>query len=231
MDSILAMPGQELRNYCDGQTRITTLVEISNKIDATNKAKLDIVARRIRILVRDVDESPTLDEFKARVDLTTSYDALSRLASRAVKKKDKGRLKIITKRIKEVTDEGKSKRRVRVSGTGTRVEKEFTYTDNRINREKGVAGKTYTRYVWEDAEYEWIDRTPRRRRIHDENNETKNDNIWIKAVREARKEMNIQGLVPIRREAKDPDDEQQILGERLYLRAREIMTELKAKPG
>lgn len=229
MDSILAMPINELRNYCDGQTCVTTLAKISDKIDTNDDTKLDIVARRVRVLVRDVDEASTLDEFNARVDMIVSYNILSRLAGNAVKKKDKGRLRIVTKRINKVTEEGRAKRRVRVSGTGTRVKKEFTYIDNRINREKGIVGKTYTRDVWEDAEYEMVDRVPRRRRIRDEGDETKNDNVWVKAIREARREMNVHGLVPLRREAKDPNDEQQILGERLYLRAREIMNELKAR--
>lgn len=230
IEKLLQLPPLEFVNNVETTNEFAKLIKIMNAVEAQggDKQKIQILVKRMRVLRRDVLDTTDDVEFKSRIDHETNYATLSKVASKVAKDKDKKRLRIVNKRITDLHRDGQVTKRVRVEGTGTRVEKEFTYANSRVNQMNGLAGKTYTRTVWEGAEYEYVPRNIRKRHVRTTDEASKKPpNKWILALQKARAEMGITGLVPVRREAKDRNDEQQILGERLYLRAREIMAEQK----
>lgn len=137
-------------------------------------------------------------------------------------------------------EEGNTTRRRR-PGTGQRVVVQVEYRDTPDNRRKGRVGKTYERVEYKDAE--WIDHkqtTMRKMKVKSTEPEIEGftapvrRNLWIEAVAEAN-EVVMAGLenppkfVPVRKEVKDPSDEKQVLGHKLYLKACEIMERLRAE--
>lgn len=230
IEKLLQLPPLEFNNNVDTTNEFAKLVKIMNAVVAQdeNDQRTQVVKKRIKALSRDATNTTDDNEFKNRINYETNYATLSKIASKVAKDQDKKRLRIVNKRITDLHKDGQVTKRVRVEGTGTRVEKEFTYANSRVNQMNGLAGKTYTRAIWEGAEYEYVPRNIRKRHVRTtEDASKKPPNKWILALQKARAEMGITGLVAVRREAKDRNDEQQILGERLYLRAREIMTEQK----
>lgn len=231
------MPQRQFQKEIKAIESVRVLNAICSKLkddDEEKMKKKSQATKRKMFLVRRAAEAENPDEFKARIALEPRYSTLTSLAKKMQQIKDKKRLRIVTKRIEELQKSGELKKKVRVEGTGTRVEKTFVYAKTKTNDELGRSGKEYTKLVWEGAEYEEQDRRIRKRRIRDEaaegedtTNNKRPKNRWILALEQAKKELNVNGLVIVRREALDRDDEKQVLGERVYKRAREIMEESK----
>lgn len=138
------------------------------------------------------------------------------------------------KKMKEVIKENNGLvTKKRVPGTGKKNVIEIPYKDTEQNRVLGRVGKTWSKVVYEGAEYkEHVQTTSRRyrtkRKKTDENgNVIKRSNPWITAVMEARKELNPDRFIPLRKDEPNPAEEDEVLGHQLYLRARSIQARNK----
>lgn len=165
-----------------------------------------------------------------------SYNTLNRYRKVLTKSykedEDKDTLRKLTsveKIMKDLVKDGESVKR-RKAGTGTRVEKELEYKDTAANRKLDRVGKKYTRVVWQDAEFEEKPRKVRKRRRvskpqTDETGEAvpKKKNLWITAVARAKEELDAPKMLIIRREARNPENPDEVFGVKVYERAVEIM--------
>lgn len=137
------------------------------------------------------------------------------------------KLRIIEKRMRDSDD----KQTRRKAGTGKKVTVKATYKDTPSNRKLGRVGQEYERVVYEDAEVEECVRKVRRRKrpafLRGEEDKPKRGNRWIRAVEQAKQELGAPGFVILRREPKDRDDPDQVMGARVYARAVEVMQEMK----
>lgn len=232
--TIAQLPSRQFQKEIAGIESVRLLNAINNKLkdDDTDAAKKYQIVKRKTALVRKASAAEDTEEFKARIAAETRYSTLASLAKKMQSDKDKKRLRIVSRRIEELQKSGELKKKVRVEGTGTRVEKTFVYAKTKANDELGRSGKEYKKWVWEGAEYEVQDRRIRKRRIREElegadEKPKRPKNRWILALEQAKQELKVTGLVIVRREALDRTDEKQVLGERVYKRAREIMDKSK----
>lgn len=229
---LLGMDTESFKNEVNCMDNVREINVLLGKVeDGTRRHALE---KRKLILIRNAGAVEDLEEFKARVADEKRYSALTSLGKIMQTAKDKKRLRIVSRRIEELQKSGELKKKVRVEGTGTRVEKTFVYARTKANDDLGRSGKEYKKWVWEGAEYEYQDRRIRKRRIQDENTQDENKpkrpkNKWLQALDQAKQELGVSGLVIVRREALDREDEKQILGERVYKRARAILDKAKAE--
>jgi hypothetical protein len=121
-------------------------------------------------------------------------------------------------------------RKRRKPGTGTPKVTEHVYKDTPTNQKLGRVGQTYTRTTYEDAEYDTHRQVKMRRtRLRSKPDPaTRRANPWIDAMRQAKQELGAPGFCIVRRNVSDPDDEEQQMGRRVYLRSVEIMKANKA---
>ena len=133
--------------------------------------------------------------------------------------------------MKKRTKAGVMGRR-RVAGTGERKEVTLKYKDTASNRAQRRVGEEYTRVTWEGSEFEEYKRnirTKKRKKVgpRDPN---KPANTWIKAFTKAKSEfpeIAPNTWVAPKKVVTDPSNAQEVLQNRVYLRAMEIMAEEK----
>ncbi len=113
----------------------------------------------------------------------------------------------------------------RVAGTGVRKEIEKPYIDSPYNRARGLVGKTYKRVVYEGAEMETykpkIKVNKRRRGV------TNKNSVWIESFGAAKEEFGIPNdkWFAALKTVKDPNNETEVLRNKVYLRGMEIKEE------
>lgn len=180
-------------------------------------------------------ESMKFGEFTAYITANPKrYGTLSRyrkiLASSALGRNERKKLSFIEKEMEVILAKGLETKR-RKPGTGTRVVVKKVYGNTPANIRKGLVGKEYEKVEYHDAEVETRVRTRMRRRkrqMRANSDGTGHRNAWITAVAEAKKELGTKNFVIVRKEVLDPEDEDQVLGHKVYLRAKEIMEAAKA---
>lgn len=141
---------------------------------------------------------------------------------------DNKKLLAVEKTLRNMISEGMKVRR-RKSGTGTRKEIEHEYKDTVSNRKLNRVGQKYIRVIYEDYETEERDAVLRRRKRKRDPNAPKRTNLWIESVQIAKKELNAPAWIVIRKEAKDPENEEQKLAVKIYSRAMELMKQKKSE--
>jgi hypothetical protein len=121
--------------------------------------------------------------------------------------------------------------RRRKPGTGSKAEVEVEYKDTQTNRKAGRVGLKYTKIVYQDGEVEESARKMRKRKRSTKDEDgtpvPKRSNLWIQAVQQAKAELGAPAFLIIRREAKDPANELDVIGVKVYEKARENMALLK----
>lgn len=182
---------------------------------------------------------------KALEEHGSGYNSLSTLRSylmgqEKISNVTARKIRLVQGMMSACLEDGKTTRRRR-PGTGERVVVKVQYRDTPDNRRKGRVGKTYERVEYKDAE--WVDHkqtTMRKMKVKPTEPEIDGftppvrRDLWIEAVAEANTAVmagleNPPKFVPIRKEVKDPSDEKQVLGHKLYLKACEIMERLRAE--
>lgn len=168
--------------------------------------------------------------FRESVAGTDDYHKLGRLrralAKLAPDAEAAQRVAVVEKRMRALIKSGGAKVRRRKPGTGERVEEQRVYGDTAANRRLGRVGQAYTVVRHRGAEYEERDAVLRRRKRARPGAAVVNS--WLDAVARAKAELGAQGFVKIRREPLDPGDERDVLGARVYARAKELHAEIKA---
>lgn len=148
------------------------------------------------------------------------------------------KVRVVEKRMRERIDKGDTEVKRRKSGTGKKVVKQLVYKDTPHNRKLERVGQTYEKVVYEDAEFEPKVRKMRRRKrpvfLAGEEEaarrvKAQKNNKWIRAVSQAKEELGAPGFIIIRKEPKDPQDADQVLGSKVYARATELMRQFKAE--
>lgn len=205
--------------------------------DKFDDAQKEVLSARIMQLSKHLIFEGNVKEFERRVGCCSSFSKLNKLRftvnGNPIDDAETRRKKvnIIEKRMRVLSAAENATKRVRKPGTGTKVEEEAVYADNKANREAGRVGQTYKKVSYTDAEYEERPLKMRRiRRVKPEGEEKpKRTNLWIEAIKQAKTELNAPKFVIIRSEVKDPNDEAQVLGNKVYQRAREILVAQKAE--
>lgn len=183
----------------------------------------------------------SLEKFKRAVnEKPLHYNALATLrgvftAQETLTSVQANKLRFVQRKMQECIDEGKVSKR-RVPGTGERVEVEVEYKNTPENRKRGRVGQKYTRTVYKDAEYvEHKQKKMRRARVKQREEDVEGftapvrRNFWIEAMAKAKANLGTENFVVVYKEVKDPKDEQQVLGHKVYLEARRILEELRAE--
>lgn len=140
------------------------------------------------------------------------------------------KLKLVEAAMQVILDEGASIKR-RVPNTGTREEIEAVYKDTASNQKLNRVGQTYKKVVYTNSEFEETKRFKmrrRRRNLNADPNKPVHKNLWIDSIGIAKAELNTPKLVIVRKAITDPTDESQVLGNKVYLRAKEIMVAAQA---
>lgn len=163
------------------------------------------------------------------------YGTLSRyrkiLAALEPTRNGRKKLSFVEKEMKTILGQGLETKR-RKPGTGTRVVIKKIYSNTPANVRKGLAGKEYEKVVYENAEMETRVRTRMRRRKREPragSDKPARRNAWIMAVEAAKKELDTKNFIIVRKEVRDPEDEDQVLGNKVYMRAKELMVGIKAE--
>ena len=125
--------------------------------------------------------------------------------------------------LRERVDTGEPVKR-RKAGTGAKREVQVPYKDTQANRKAGRVGTSYAKVVYDDAVVEEVPRKLRKQKRVVDPTKKRTGNAWIKAVAIAKKEAGAPAFLIIRKASDDPND----VGVRVYHRAKEIMTEMKA---
>jgi hypothetical protein len=242
--SVTAILQHEPRTFKQSLKEITktkTLVKLRDAAqEQENIEYVGYITKHLEKLIKNAQKQEDNSEFKQLIQLETKYATLNRYARYYQQQGDDVRLRVVSRRLQELVKGGGLKARRRKEGTGTRVEKTFVYNDTLSNRKLERVGKEYKKWVWEDAEYEEVDRKIRRRKIKkrpagtessegEEPPKKKRRNFWIEAIALAKTELKAPAFLIVRREAKDPKDPTQKLGVKVYERAVKIMAELKEK--
>lgn len=145
------------------------------------------------------------------------------------------KLRAVENRMNELVSSGAAAGKRRVPGTGKRVEKTFTYADTPQNQKLSRVGQTYTRVEWEGAEYKSVERKKLRRRRRttktdaDGNPVVREPSLWIVAHTQAKNERGITGFSRVLSKLPENPTADEITAHEVYMRAKEIMAELKAK--
>lgn len=163
------------------------------------------------------------------------YNTLNRyrkILSSDLSTRNRTKLRHVEKQMQGMLEEGVKTRR-RVSGTGKRVEVAMTYLDTASNRKLERVGQAYTKVIYEDAEFEDNHRAKMRRRrrqprVVDES-APKRKNLWIDSIAEAKIQLNTAAFVIVRSTITNPEDPEQIVGNQLYILAKQIMAVKKAE--
>ena len=140
------------------------------------------------------------------------------------------KLKLVEAAMQVILDEGASIKR-RVPNTGTREEIDAVYKDTASNQKLNRVGQTYKKVIYMNSEFEETKRFKmrrRRRNINADPNKPVHKNLWIDSIGLAKAEFNTPKLVIVRKVITDPADESQVLGNKVYLRAKEIMVAAQA---
>ena len=230
---ILKLEERPFKVALDEIVKVNTLKKIEDALTGNEAAHaptyLHHVTKRIAKLVRSADRQESTKEFKARINMETRFGRLNNLRNKYVADANAERLRIVSKRLQNLLHEGQLKVTRRKPDTGKRVEKTFTYANSSGNKKLNRVGTEYKRMVWEEAEYEQVDRGVRKKRIKVEKDPDapKTTNMWISSITRAKEEIGAPAFLIVRREVKDPSDPNQKLGVELYKRAKEIMAELK----
>lgn len=162
------------------------------------------------------------------------YATLSRyrkILTGAKTKNNRNKLRHVEDEMKAILDKGLETKR-RKAGTGNRVMVKMVYKDTPGNRRADRVGQEYEKVVYENSEVETRVRTRMRRRKRQ--SRTNSDgtpgprNAWIVAVEQAKAELETPKFVIVRKEVRDPTDEGQVIGNKVYVRAMEIMVANKA---
>jgi hypothetical protein len=123
----------------------------------------------------------------------------------------------------------------RVSGTGERKVVSKEYRDTASNRAMERVGTTYDKVVWEGAEFEDYKRnirTNKRKRVAAVDGVPRKKGIWIDAFAQAKlefPEIPANKWVAACKTVTDPENADQVLRNKVYLRAMEIKTVIKAQ--
>lgn len=170
-------------------------------------------------------------------DEDPSYTALTSLRSFFRKQEEtelnKKKIRHIQNRMKAKIDNNEITGKKRVPGTGRRVVTQFKYKDTADNRKAGRVGQTYERVTYEDAEYtDYTQKKMRRlklkrkREVDEDGNpiepKKKRNNFWIDAMKEAKEQLDAPKMLLPRKTVSDPDDADQVLGNKVYLLAVEL---------
>jgi hypothetical protein len=162
------------------------------------------------------------------------YATLSRyrkLLTGAKTKNNRLKLRHVEDQMKAILDKGLETKR-RKAGTGERVMVKMVYKDTPGNRRADRVGKEYEKVTYENAEVATCVRTRMRRRKRQSRANPDGTpgprNAWIVAVEQAKAELDTPKFVIVRKEVRDPADETQVVGNKVYLRAVEIMAANKA---
>ncbi len=170
-----------------------------------------------------------------------SYSWLTSLCTYLSKQEDSklNRQKIswIQEKRQQLLDAGKVKTKRRIPGTGTKVITKKPYKDTVDNRKAGRVGKFYDVVTYENAEYDErvqtnMRRVKKKRRKHDEDGEPvkkKQPGLWIMAMDQAKRDMNITGFVKVRKTVTNESSDEQVFEHKVYLRAKHIHEKLKAQ--
>jgi len=141
-------------------------------------------------------------------------------------KNNRLKLRYVEERMKAILDSGLQTKR-RKAGTGDRVTVQMVYKDTPTNRRAGRVGQSYDKVTYENAEVATCLRTRMRRRKRKSRASADGApgprNAWITAVEQAKAELETPKFVIVRKEVRDPADAQQVLGNKVYLRAKELM--------
>lgn len=184
-------------------------------------------------------QTATLREFKASLDnKPRAYNSLASLRGYLMKQEEitpllRKKILYTQRKMNEAVENANAGKR-RVPGTGERIEEVVEYKDTPENRKRNRVGQTYTRVTYKDAEYEErTQRRPRRIRIKTTEPEVEGftkpvrRNFWIEAMEIAKSELGAQSFIVVRKEVTDPNDEDQVFGHKVYLRAAEILQKLR----
>ena len=234
--SLVKLDTKDFKRAIKGADKINVLLKTRAVAqEQGNQEYVDYITKQMDKLVKNLQQEEDMDEFKRLVQLETRYTTLNRYARGYQNNGDDARLRVVNRRLQQLAKNGDLKTRRRKEGTGKRVEKTFVYNDTPSNRKLERVGKEYKKWVWEDAEYEEIERKIRRRRAKkrtaeeglDEPEKKKRRNLWIEAITQAKTELKAPAFLIVRREVKDPNDKTQKMGVKVYERAVQIMAKLK----
>ncbi len=187
------------------------------------------------LLSSHIDE---FSEYMNRAGSTKSYNTLlgmrSKLKKHLKSEENENRvvsfdkIKIIEARMTELLSNGVTNKR-RKEGTGTKRVLESEYKDNATNRKLERVGKKYQTVIYEEAEYEEIPVKPFRptKSTKKRKRGTSITSPWILAMKQAKEELKAPAFVLARKEVSNPEDPKQVLGNKVYLRAKEILIQLK----
>lgn len=201
---------------------LLALEELYKDDTCTDSKRAKVTQKAIARLVAEADEVENNTEFRHRIAHEKRLSVLNRMRNRSIKDENETRLRYIHARMCEVASGQTVKKRV--PGSGTKVTKTFQYKPTKANIQAGREGE-YTREVWENAEYTYVPRKIRKRRIKFQNEEKKRraPNQWLKAMELAKAELNAPAFCIVRKQSDDPND----VGVKVYLRAKKIMQEAK----
>lgn len=236
LNSLAAMDSRNFKKAIAEIDSVGTLKKYQNS-DKLDDDKLAVIDARVTKLSKQLIFDGALREFERRIGLIDSFGKLNKLRfvlnsasyteDEAMKRK---KLNIVEKRMRAISETGAVVKRVRKAGTGTKVEEEHIYTDNKANRDAGRVGQTYKKVKYTDAEYE--ERPVKMRRIRRTSaggeDKPKRTNMWIEAVQQAKAALGAPSFVIVRKEVSDPSDAQQVMGQKVYQKACEIMAAAKA---
>ena len=183
-----------------------------------------------------------LSDFKRCVKKAdASYGSLSSLRS-SLRKQDEmtadvaAKIRYVEVRMRKLNkgkDGEQATRKRRVPGTGTLVEREVEYKDTAANRRANLVGQKYTVREYDNAEYVRVPRKMRKisaaraSNLGGEDKAPRKKSLWIEAMQIAKKELGLPAFTIVRKQVTDENDEDQKNGHLLYVKAKEIMAELK----
>lgn len=183
-----------------------------------------LLSMRFAAFKKHLEDTPrkyaTLSKYRkvfAAVDPETSTPA------------NRKKLRLVEKQMDAIIAAGLTTKRRR-PGTGTRVVEKLVYQDTPGNRRLNRVGQEYERVIYQDAVWDDLQRSQkrRRRRAARGTDGAPRRNLWIDAVQQAKAELGAPKFVIVRKEAKDAEDEAQKVGVAVYNRAVEIMAASKA---
>ena len=176
-------------------------------------------------------------------DAKTTFTSLGSLRGYLTKQEPSDvnakKIRFVQNLMKEyLGDTGRCTRR-RVPGTGDKVIVKIPYKDTPDNRKAGRVGQTWDKVVYENAEYsDYTQKKMRRYRIRQPEEvgadgkpvvKKRSRTLWIEALEQAKHKLNAPNFVVYRKDVKDPNDPEQVLGQQVYNEAMQILAVLKEK--
>ena len=198
----------------------------------TDSVVANVVAPKKTKVVFDILTAKYAD-FKSFIDATPKkYNTLNRyrtILTPDMSANGRRKLKTIEEMMQVIIDVGHTTQR-RVANTGTRETIELVYKDTVSNQKLNRVGQKYTKVVYTGATFEDSKRLKMRRRRRNTNanpDVPHRTNLWIEAIGKAKVELETPKLVIVRKVVSDPTNEKQIIGHKVYLRAKEIIAASK----